>query len=77
MSQAVSSRRPLLLGAALALAGVVLAVQLASTPSVLLKLPLFDFAAFWSAARLNHDGVDPSDPDRMAELEHAIEPGRR
>ena len=39
-------------------------------------MPLFDFAAFWSAGRLNHEGVDPFDPERLAELQHAVQPGQ-
>jgi hypothetical protein len=57
-------------------AGVCLALQLGRAPAALLKLPLYDFAAFWSAGRLNHDGVDPYDPERLAELQHAVEPGQ-
>ena len=76
MSQAISSRRTFLLGAVLALAAAGMAFQLVRSPSVLLKLPLFDFAAFWSAGRLNHDGVDPYDPERLTELQHAAEPGQ-
>ena len=74
MSPALTNRRPYYLGGALALAIAALSFQLAASPSVLLKLPLFDFAAFWSAGRLNHDGVDPYDPARLSELQHAAEP---
>jgi hypothetical protein len=73
MSQAIS-RRPFLLGGLLALAVAGMAFQLTTSPAALLKLPLFDFAAFWSAGRLNHDGVDPYDPERLGELQHAAEP---
>lgn len=67
-------RRPLLLGAALALALTGLAVQVMRSPSRLLGLPLFDYAAFWSAARLNQSGHDPYDVDRLRALQHQAEP---
>src|SRR6516164_287332 len=73
MSHAIT-RRPVLLGAGIALVVAALAFQVASTPAGLLRLPLYDFAAFWSAGRLNHDGADPYDPEQLAELQQAAEP---
>jgi hypothetical protein len=60
---------PWLLGAALLVALVACGWQLARTPGGLLRLPLYDYAAFWSASRLNALGEDPHDPDKLAPLQ--------
>jgi hypothetical protein len=70
------ARRPVLLGAALALALVVLAVQLAQSPARLLDLPLYDYVSFWAAGRLNLDGQDPYDPARLEALERSATGGQ-
>src|SRR4051794_33671558 len=72
MPPAAEPRRtlsPWLLGAALLVAVGACGWQLARTPGGLLHLPLYDYAAFWSAGRLNAQGEDPYDPDRLAALQ--------
>jgi hypothetical protein len=66
-SEACPRGRLALLGAALVLASVVLAVQFARSPS--LNLPLYDYVAFWAAGRLNHAGADPYEPEQLAALQ--------
>ncbi len=76
MSQAVGSRRLLVVaGVLLAIAGSALGWQLWSLG--LPRLPLYDFVSFWAAGRLNAQGADPYDPEQLAALERAAEPGGR
>jgi hypothetical protein len=76
MSPAIASRRLLVVaGALLALASLALAWQLRSLG--LPRLPLYDFAPHWAAARLNSEGSDPYDPESLAALERSAEPEGR
>ncbi len=70
-------RQPLLpwLFAALVAAGLAMAAQMARSPDGLRGLPLYDYAAFWAAGRLNAAGEDPYDPARLAALEREANGG--
>jgi hypothetical protein len=64
------------LGAALLAAVGLLAWQLAREASrASLRLPLYDFSAFWAASRLNQTGCDPYDPAALEPLQRQAEPG--
>ncbi len=67
-------RRPWLVVAALAATVALLAVQAAWLPAPG-RLPLYDYVAFWAAGRLNQEGHDPYDTDRLAAVERAADPG--
>jgi hypothetical protein len=67
-------RRILGLSAALIVAVAVLAVQLVRQPTAWLDMPLYDYVAFWSAARLNNVGDDPYDPGRLVALQRQAVP---
>jgi hypothetical protein len=77
MQPLAETRRPLLpwLLAAAVTAGAVMAVQFARSPRGLIGLPLYDYAAFWAAGRLNAAGEDPYDPARLEALERAANGG--
>lgn len=55
--------------AALVVACAGLAWQLSRTRGAALELPLFDFVEYWAAGRLNAQGENPYDHDRVEELE--------
>lgn len=74
MLLAADRTRPLLLGAALAAAVGLLALQATRLPA-LGRLPLYDYVAFWAAGRLNQQGHDPYDTERLAAVEREAEPG--
>jgi hypothetical protein len=76
MSLTVASRRSLLpwLLAGTIAAGAVLTLQLVHAQSSVLRLPLFDYVAFWAAGRLNAAGADPYDPALLAALEREANP---
>jgi Glycosyltransferase family 87 len=76
MPVAVVPRRsllPWLLLASVA-AGIAMTVQLAQSQQGMLRLPLYDYVAFWAAGRLNATGEDPYDPARLAALEREANP---
>jgi hypothetical protein len=41
----------------------------------LVRLPLYDYVAFWAAGRLNQEGHDPYDTERLGAVERAADPG--
>jgi hypothetical protein len=65
-----SSRRMVLLVAALLLALAGLAAVVTRSGYSPKKLPLNDFVEYWAAGRLVVTGENPYDPDRVQELEH-------
>jgi hypothetical protein len=73
MLLAAERTRPLLVGTALAAAVGLLAVQAAWLPAPG-RLSLYDYVAFWAAGRLNQEGHDPYDTDRLAAVERAADP---
>ena len=77
MSASAASRRLVWMGTALVVAVAVLAAQLHERPKVWLELPLYDYVAFWSAARLNQQGQDPYDPQRLDALQREAVPDLR
>jgi hypothetical protein len=68
----VSPRRPYLLGGALVVAVLLLAVQFALSPKALTALPLYDFVEYWAAARLTLQGENPYDIERMEQLQRDV-----
>jgi hypothetical protein len=66
-------RRLFLLCAALAVAAVPAGWSLLHSGPAR-PLPLYDFVSFWAAGRLNQQGLDPYDTDRLAALEREAEP---
>jgi hypothetical protein len=62
-------RRPYLLGAALAVAVLLLAGQLVLSPKALTALPMYDFVEYWAAARLTLQGENPYDIERIEQLQ--------
>jgi hypothetical protein len=58
-----------LLALALAVAVVVLLVQLHGSARGLTTLPLHDFVEYWAAGRLNVHGDNPYEPERIQQLE--------
>ena len=72
MSQPLAVRPALrtgLLVLALAIAVVMLFVQLGGSARALTTLPLHDFVEYWAAGRLNLHGENPYDPERIQQLE--------
>jgi hypothetical protein len=63
------SLRTGLLVLALAIAVVMLFVQLGGSTRGLTTLPLHDFVEYWAAGRLNLHGENPYDPERIQQLE--------
>jgi hypothetical protein len=68
-AEAGSRRRLVLLGGALAVAAAALIAQLVSSPGRFAALPLYDFAEYWAAGRLNAAGENPYDPELIDRLE--------
>jgi hypothetical protein len=66
-------RRLLLLCLALAAAALPAGWQLAHS-DLGRPVPLYDFVSFWAAGRLNHQGLDPYDTERLAVVEREAEP---
>lgn len=79
MSPTVARPRSLtlpLLAVALLFALAVLAFQMSRAPSAGLRLPLYDYTAFWAAGRLTLAGEDPYDPARLAVLQKQADPNQ-
>jgi hypothetical protein len=75
MSQTLPARRsarPWLLLAALAVAVVILGIQMGGSTRGLTTLPLLDFVEYWAAGHLNVHGENPYDPERIEELERQM-----
>jgi hypothetical protein len=64
-----TNRRPYLLGGALVVAVLLLAVQFVLSPKALTALPMYDFVEYWAAGRLTLQGENPYDIDRMEQLQ--------
>jgi hypothetical protein len=64
-----------LLAAAMVVA-LATAARVVREPQGLLRLPLYDYVAFWAAGKLNAAGEDPYDPARLEALQREAEPGR-
>ena len=71
MSQVVEAKslRSRLLLAGGIIVVVVLLAQLARSPEVLGRLPMYDFVEYWAAGRLIASGQNPYDPDSVHHLE--------
>lgn len=72
---ASSGRRLLVLCLVLFGAIVLLVGQLMHAGERALRLPLYDFVAFWSANQLNAAGVDPFDPNLLRPIQERADPG--
>jgi hypothetical protein len=74
MLHASAKARPLFLAAALLATLALLGTQAGGFADRLRGLPLYDYIAFWAAGRLNQEGHDPYDTERLAVVERAAEP---